>query len=177
MPSDMPSGSDPQTPIPQRGAAPWMKWLLAGSLALNLAVLGLAAGAMWRAHGWSGPSHGVRHGGYARPYIAALGHDARRDLLGQMRGRRGAMPAPQEMQAQYAAVLAALTAQPFAPDTLKRALADQAQAAQQFEQDAHAAFLQMVLDMSPAARADYAARLGRIMAHGRRPFRRQDGSG
>ncbi len=43
--------NDQQNPTPRSGMRPWLKVVLALSLALNLAVIGIGAGAAWRFQG------------------------------------------------------------------------------------------------------------------------------
>ncbi|WP_299965723.1 periplasmic heavy metal sensor [uncultured Roseobacter sp.] len=160
-----------------RGGMPrWVKLLLGVSLALNLAVAGIVAGAMLRDGGdrRGGPRLGA-FGGYAAPYIMALPPETRRAVLQTMRGRGaagdGAMPDRTARRAFYADVITALEAQPFDRAALTAALARQARGAVAVQQVGQAAWLEVVTDMNDADRAEYALAVEEVLARGAKRHR------
>lgn len=150
----------------------WLRWVLAGSLALNLLVAGLVAGAFLRG---DAPGRSMRLDLSIFPYTQAFAPEDRAALLRDWRARG---PAPREIaaqrQAEQRAVLAALRADPFVPATLEAAMAmrlDQAQAHQALGQ---AILVERLRALDPAARALYADRLEDAIARGPRPRRSDD---
>lgn len=153
----MKADSDPHAAAPRRRR--WMRWALGLSLALNLAVLGLVAGAALR-HG------GPDRGGHPKPMGVMLYRELPREIRRELRETAFAPRAEIDRQrrADAAAVDAALRAQPFDPARLEAVL--QAQAAQRAAHHARmqAAWLDRVAAMSDAERAAYADRLQAALA-------------
>ncbi|MEX0347864.1 MAG: periplasmic heavy metal sensor [Paracoccaceae bacterium] len=133
----------------------WVKVLLGVSLALNLAVAGLALGAMLRL---GGPDH-------KRPMpktvgstlYRALPDDDRKALRAQTRAvhesRRGAK------ESDLKAVIAALDADPFDPQALRDVISKQAKARSAVFMAMQTAWIDQILTMDDAERQSYADRL------------------
>ena len=167
---------------PESRAAPagavwprWTKILLFSSLALNLLVAGMVAGAVLRAElgGAGGPGRAdradraepavMRELGYG-PYLRALTPQQRRDLSRAIRERSGDLRANrQELRRQMETLLEALRSSPFDAELVARILA--AQQRKLFEQ--HEIGLRILLSgleqMSDEQRAAYADRLERVL--------------
>ncbi len=164
---------------PESRAAPagavwprWTKILLFSSLALNLLVAGMVAGAVLRAEmgGAGGPGRAdraepavMRELGYG-PYLRALTPQQRRDLSRAIRERSGDLRANrQELRRQMETLLEALRSSPFDAELVAGILA--AQQRKLFEQ--HEIGLRILLSgleqMSDEQRAAYADRLERVL--------------
>lgn len=133
----------------------WVRVLLGVSLALNLAVIGLAAGAAFR---FGGPD-GVRR---SPPPMGAilyreLPRDDRRALRGRVFGSREQHAA--KRRADVAAVDAALRTVPFDAAAVGQFLDQQAQEHDTFQAAVQDAWLTRVSQMSDSERAAYADRL------------------
>lgn len=125
---------DPQTPKPQTSdtappppnAAPspsgasWIKIALAVSVALNLAVAGLAAGAFLK----DGPGRGMPKDLSFGPFSDALNGEDRRALRTAVKDRMPSFRESRaEARAEFATLLGALRASPFDEAALQSALA------------------------------------------------------
>lgn len=158
-----PVAPPPVAPVGNRG----LRIALALSVALNLAVVGVVAGALWRAGGDGRPSAALRDLGFG-PFAAALTDEDRRALRRDFLRRAPDLRAARaEMRAEMTEVLAVLRADPFAPDRLRQAL-DQATAR---TADRMALGRGLLFDhiaaMTPEARRAFADRLERAMTRGR----------
>ncbi len=150
----------------------WMRIALIVSLALNLAVAGLVAGAML--HGPFGGRDGrpeIRRLGLgpfadalAEPDLAALGEAVRREE-GSFRARRDAM------RSDFDAFLAALRAAPYDHAEVARLIASQQERVVESQRLARALLLERIEAMGPEERAAYADALD---ADTRRRHRRRD---
>lgn len=110
--------SDPTTPTPAPSKG--VKIALVVSLALNLAVAGLAAGA-WLKDG--GPHGGPRDFSFG-PFSEALSQDDRRAIRKALFDRAPSFREAREAaRAEFGALLVALRADPFDPAALRTALA------------------------------------------------------
>lgn len=154
----------PTAPVARPRA--WMRWLLIASLALNLAIAGLVAGAVVRAR-HMGPPHGFDLA--IGPIARALAPEDRRWIMRDLAGNR-ALPArdPAARRAEMRALLAAVTAQPFDPAAVAAALETQRSGAQSLQIAAETALVARLATMSPEARAAFAARLSDELARDRR---------
>lgn len=134
----------------------WIKILLAVSLALNLAVVGLVAGFAMR----GGPMMAGRVPamGYAMPYVLALPHEVRRDVFGAVRQDKSYRDR-RERRAEYRRMIAALRATPFDTAAVEAVLARQAEGASQVQSAAQAAWLDAVARLSDAERMAYTRRM------------------
>lgn len=144
---------------------PWMRGLLIASLALNILILGLAAGWMIR--------HGVPHGArvsqmeMAGPLTRALSEADRREIGRQIRqvirengGNR------QEMRASFDALVRDLRAVPFDPEQMTATLSAQRRGFQERFEIAQQVLIAHLAGMSDAERAAYADRVeARIAAY------------
>lgn len=146
----MQTDAEQKPPVPGRR----LKILLGLSVALNLAFVGLLAGAFLRhdpVAGRGGPQ------AYAWPYMAALDREDRRAMFRALRQERKAtFPERGSRRAMYEDVVQAMRADPFDAQALKAAVDRQAGIGVAFQQSARAAWLELVADMSDAERADYA---------------------
>lgn len=160
--------SDPQTttppPVtPAPSTARGVKIALALSVALNLAVAGLVAGA-WMG---DGPHRGMPRDMSFGPFSAALDSDDRRAIrralmerLGEFREQRAAA------QAEFETLLTALRADPFDAGALKSALAAlEARNAERLELG-RSLIETRLIEMSPEERAAFADRLEKGLNRG-----------
>lgn len=152
----------------------WVKWLLALSLALNLAVIGLIAGMAWRLAGPDGP-------GFRPPplpgavYTRALDPRDRRALMGDMRrALNGDRPDRAALRGQYRRMIAALRAEPFDPEAVRALIAAQSAVARARLDLGQRLLADHLAAMTPAERARFAARLEEEIA--RAATMRRDGA-
>jgi hypothetical protein len=140
------------------------KILFGLSLAVNLAVVGLIAGAALRkgAHGMAragGPS------AYARPYIQALPHDDRRAIFEAVRsdkngaGRGG-------RRAHYQQVLTELRAEVFVRSQIEAALKQQTEKALSGQNGVQTQWLNRIEKMNLQERRDYADAVEDVLKRG-----------
>lgn len=109
----------PDQPV-AAGGPRWMKLALAVSVALNLAVAGLAAGAWLR----EGPRRGMPHDMSFGPFTEALNDVDRRELRRAFAERLpGFREARQEIRTDLETLLATLRADPFDQTAAEDALA------------------------------------------------------
>lgn len=171
-----PAGPMPQTPMPQTPAPhtpaphtpapafrtrPWIKVVLALSLALNLGIAGMTAGAFLR-HG--GPPSADRDLGLG-PLGDALTREDRKALRKAFVAahpdlKKGAAA----LRADFDAVLAALRAQPFDPAALDAALATVALRNADRLETARGVIAGYLKAMPPEARAAFADRLEKTLS-------------
>lgn len=143
-----------------------LKITLGLSLALNLAVVGVIAGAMVR-HG-EGGAPGARHasfGAYGLPYVIALSRSDRRALGREVRSGAG-WPDRATRRAHYDEVLGALRATPFDKDALAGTVARQAETTIAVQKTAQSAWLEMVAGMSDGDRRAYADAVEQVLNRG-----------
>jgi uncharacterized membrane protein len=159
----------PAEPARQRSPL-WMRVVLAVSLALNLAVVGLVIGSAARdrwddRHAAGGRPHG--EGGsrgdaaaVMMPYAAALTQDERRALGREVLGRiRAEGIGLRDLRASVQAVAAAVRAVPFRPEDVAAELDRQRAALGRVQELSHAAILARLEAMTPEERAAFADRL------------------
>jgi uncharacterized membrane protein len=141
-----------------------VRWLLIASLAVNLAVAGLALG-VWL-HGGPGRHAMVRDLGFG-PFDAALRPQDREALKALVRQRAGDLTATRrDMAGDLTAVVAALRTDPLDAAALEAAFArqeDHLGARMKLGNDAVRAFL---TGLSAADRAGFANRLEKGLMHG-----------
>ncbi|MBV2358485.1 periplasmic heavy metal sensor [Thalassococcus sp. CAU 1522] len=132
----------------------WLRLLLYASLALNLVVAGVVAGALLRG---GPPPRDARD--VIAPYIRALDADQSRALRRAFRSaaRDGARPGA--FLAGYRDVLALLRAEPFDPEAVATALERQGDAAASRQALGRRVLVQHLSGLDPAARAAFADRL------------------
>ena len=159
--------SDPQTPTPPPvpavpATSRGVKIALALSVALNLAVAGLAVGA-WLG---DGPHRGMPRDMSFGPFSEALDDDDRKAIrkallsrLGEFREQRDAA------RAEFEALLVALRADPFDAGALKTALAAlEARNAERLELG-RSLIETRLIEMTPEERAAFADRLEKGLKH------------
>lgn len=144
--------------IPEPRSPRWMKIVLAVSVALNLAVAGLVAGAMLK----DGPRRGMPSDLSFGPFTEAFSLEDRRALRDAFRDRMpGFREARAAAKAEFAALAVALRADPLDPAALSAALAAiQARAAGRLELGRELIEARL-LAMTPEERRAYADRLER----------------
>ncbi|MFC7703081.1 periplasmic heavy metal sensor [Plastorhodobacter daqingensis] len=158
-----------------KAAAPrWMRFALLGSLAVNLAILGVVVGTLLL-HRGSGPPPVLRDLSLGL-YTEALAPEDR-DALRQ--AFRSAAPVVhglrRSQQEDQKRLLEALRAQPFDPDAVQDILAAQRLRMMQGAELGQRALVTRLGTMSDAARAAYADRLEELMSRPRRGPRGADG--
>ncbi len=141
----------PLTPRPGRR----VKLILAVSLALNLLFVGLFAGAALRHGGGKGGPGGPLLRSYGAPYMQALPRADRKALNAALR-QAGAIPNRKARAALYGEVLAGLRVNPFDSRAVADLMAKQQATVTGVQQAAQGAWIKIVSDMSPTARAAYA---------------------
>ncbi len=151
-----------------------MRWALGLSLAVNLLVVGLVAGAAYRVGGPhegadGGPGGNLRN--YGTPYIAALPQDRRRAIFKDLRANTGVGHMNRAARrAQYDQALEALRAVPFDLARVGAVLDAQREATLGVQQAVQDAWLTEIAAMDAPARAAYADRLQEVLERGpRRP--------
>jgi uncharacterized membrane protein len=145
-------------PAPEAGGSRWIKIALAVSLALNLAVAGLAAGAWLREGRDGGMSRDMSFG----PFTEALNDADRRELRRALGDRApGFREARREMRADLEQLLATLRAVPFDPAAAEAALATIATRASDRLDLGRELMAGRILAMSDAERQAFADRLER----------------
>ncbi|MFN6979897.1 MAG: periplasmic heavy metal sensor [Gemmobacter sp.] len=145
------------------------------SLALNLAVAGLAAGVILRQGGAlpGAPPRAVALDPGFGPFAAALSPEDRRALRRAFLAERGAvLEGIRADRADRAALVAALRADPFDPAAMDAAAARLTARGQERAELGQRLIRAHVLGMTAAERADFAARLEAAFA--RRPGSRGD---
>lgn len=139
---------------------------LAVSVAVNLLIVGLVAGAVLRDGGPRGRMMGELDFG---PFTEALSREDR-DALRQSFLRQ--MPDMSDMRRQmrtdFAALLSALRAEPFDPAALREVMKSQSARMQERLQIGQGLMLDRLEAMSPEARAAFADRLEERLRHGPR---------
>ncbi|MEM5478165.1 periplasmic heavy metal sensor [Pacificibacter sp. AS14] len=170
--------SDTNTGQKSRGSQR-MRLVLILSLAVNLAVVGLVAGAALR----GGERGGVSGDDRARamqtrdfgfgPYVAALEHEQRRDI-GRAFIKKAGLPdaARAGAQAKFEAILDALKAEPFDADLFQSEVLAQLNDLAEMQKIGATVIVDQVAAMTPETRAAYAVRLDQALT---RPQRREGG--
>lgn len=130
----------------------WLKLLLTGSLALNLAAIGLAAGLYLRHTG--GDKHGRRPPEVGAMIFRSLDRDTRKMLRQEAGGDHGSYV--KRRHAEATVVIAALRADPFDPVQLLAELKAQTQARDAFHSKVQEAWVQQLTNLPPQERAAFA---------------------
>ena len=166
---------DAQSPVP--GNAPQvkdatrvgkgLKIALALSLAVNLAVAGVVIGAALKFQRDGGRMAVPRDLAFG-PYSEALTRDQRRTLLDGMRQNgNGLKGIRTELQADLAAVLTSLRAQPFDASQFRLALEEQNARLAERVADGREGLIAVVSAMSDAERQDFAKNIERRLGERR----------
>lgn len=132
----------------------WLRILLGVSLALNLLVFGLLAGAAIR---FGGPDHKPPHPSVGAALFREMPREDRRELFQSMRGDRDREKARQAQEAK--AVLDTLRAIPFDPDALSSVVGRHLNRRSTKLAATQDDWLSRVADMDAEARAAYADRI------------------
>jgi uncharacterized membrane protein len=144
----------------------WRDWLLIASLGVNLAILGLAAGAILR-----GPSERMAAGPGLWHYARALPDPYRRDLGQELRtSRRDWAPSRDALRGQREALAQALTADPYDPARVAGIIGEELRLAADLGDRGAGLLLGQIERMSPSDRAAFADRLRQ-----ERPVRERSG--
>lgn len=155
---------DLQKPAPNASGTPrWIKALLAGSLALNFAVIAGAIGMAVTFDGPPPPDGGMPGVG---GYIRSLDDHHRREFGDAMRGAFEKRPSRETFMAEGREMIALIRAEPFDPAALKSHIE---QVSARFEAGRRAgddALIQIVAGMSQAERQKYADRLEKRLSKG-----------
>lgn len=148
------------TDTPRRSPR-WMKALLIASLAGNLAVVGVIAGAALRGPIAPTAAMSLPIEGFNRLHLAMPEAD-QAALRADLRSRRGIIRAHRkDVRAARQAFLAALTAEPFSAAALTRALESQAQIWTALGAETREVLVSRIGAMTPEARAEFATNLQR----------------
>ncbi len=148
----------------------WMKILLGVSLALNLAVAGLVAGALLRPDGAGDRfSRGPGLGAFGAPYMLALPKEDRRAVFGALRkGSKEQLPNRRARREMFDKVLTTLRATPFDAAALESVVTSQAAVSVTVQRRAQDAWLEVVAGMDDAERARYADAVEEFLKRGRK---------
>lgn len=143
---------------------PWLRIVFGASLALNLAVVGLAAGAYFR---FDKHDAGRRTMPIGAVLYRELPREEQRALRKAAMGDRHAHS--ERRRAEAEALADALRAVPFQASRVEALLEAHGQAMETFQSDVRAAWLDRVEQMSDAERAAYADRLQQAMLSRKKP--------
>lgn len=161
-------GAQPAKPAPQKSKFHWSRVLLVLSLAMNLAVIGIVAGAALGQDRDGGRLHTLqsRDIGYG-PFVAALSEGERRDLGRDLR----AAPGPERisraaLRREFETMLAALRAEPFDGAAFEALLDDKRLTLIERQKVGQDAFVARINAMSEADRAAFADRLEKLVRRG-----------
>jgi uncharacterized membrane protein len=157
-----------QAPEPkQKSRGVWLRVVLFTSLAVNLLIVGMVAGAIIRGgppgRGFEARQLPTADFGFA-PYVRALSPSDRRDLGREMRELTGDRRANREEFIAFArAFLDALRANPYDPAALQQSVARQQARLFGHQQVGQRILLGRLAHMSDGERAAYAGRLERSL--------------
>ncbi|MGP3697506.1 periplasmic heavy metal sensor [Rhodobacter sp. NSM] len=161
-------------PPPAPRSPLWMRIALAVSVALNLAVVGMAGGAMWRFH--SGEMRGpVRDLGFG-PFSEALAPEDRKEMRRAFLDQRGDFRMiRREMREDFQSMLAILRAEPFDPAALQAVLDRQQQRGARTAELGARLLGQRIGAMTPDERRAFADRLAESLTRRGHHGERRDG--
>lgn len=159
--------SGDQTPVRPTRSGRGLRWALGISLALNLAVVGMVAGAMLRdGPGMRGAM--VRDLGFG-PFTEALSREDRRAMRQALFERAPEIrQARQQRQEDLQALVAILRAEPFDAAALAAAMAEQEARMVGQLRLGQTVLQERIAAMTPEARRGFAERLEDGLGHGRR---------
>ena len=152
----------------RKGPSRGLKIVLGLSLAFNLAVVGLLAGALVRHDSLPGRSDRAPGlSAFGAPYMAALPRTDRRRVFAAVRaGLAGEVPDRHARRALFRDVLAGLRADPFDRARLEAAVGRQAQTTIAVQAAAQKAWLDIVTEMTDAERLEYAYAVEEVLRRG-----------
>ncbi|MDP5085133.1 MAG: periplasmic heavy metal sensor [Yoonia sp.] len=141
----------------KQAAKPSRLWrsVLVLSLALNLAVVGVVAGAVISGRFGDGPPRSFDLG--LGPVTRALTQDERREIGRALRRDRGLRSF--DLRGRVSAMVAAIQAEPFDEAALRGLMAEHAARVSEVQAKAQDAFVDMISQMSPERRAAFADQL------------------
>lgn len=156
-------------------AKPKRLWrvVLAISLALNLAVVGIIAGSIVSGRFGDGPPRSFDLG--LGPMSRALEPKERRDIGRNLRENR--VLRDYDLRGRVDGIVAALQAEPFDEAALRALLAEQASRVANVQVKAQDAFVAVVADMTPERRAIFAETLREELSKVRPPRERAPSGG
>lgn len=168
MMTDLPPIQPPVATV-KSGASRGMRWLLALSLALNLAVAGFMIGHALDRDGPGGPRGMARDLAFG-PFTEALSPQDRRALFKSMLSKAPAMrDARKATEADMALILSSLSAEPFDPAALDGALAAFNTRSSANLSIAQTTLRDFLVDMTPEDRLAFAMRLQERIKGGPKP--------
>lgn len=145
---------------------PWGKLVLAFSLALNLLIAGLIAGALLG----KGPRDSnplLRDLGFG-PFVQALPTKDKREITREMIGKAGSLRENRrELRREFEAFLVLLRSETLNEASLRDAITRQRSRVSERQEVGQELLIQRILAMTPGARADYADALDKALK--RRP--------
>lgn len=147
----------------------WMPIVLVASLALNLLIVGLAAGTVLRL---KGGDHAKAPPGFGPALYRALPKEDRRAMRGELSGlhKKGSKHRKQDFQA----LSQALRVVPFDPASVAALLQQQALATADLQAALQVQWLTRVTEMTDDERKVYADRLEEVVERGPRGHKRKD---
>lgn len=156
---------EPEQSIPQKPRRLW-KVIFVISLALNIAILGVVAGATWRFQGRGAhPAAKVLDTGSV--YLRALGSKHRRELGRKMRPAGGKdKKSHAEIAQGFDRAIALLRSEPFDSDAFAKVMQGHSRRAEMRMQEARNILLDHLNAMNAAERAAYADRLEKALRKG-----------
>lgn len=147
----------------------WLPILLGVSLALNLVVVGVIAGAALRFHG----DERMRHTpGFGPVLYRALPEEDRKALRSQL--RREHREGSKEREEDFGALTEALRAVPFDTTSVQALMDQQAEGRAAAHMALNRAWLDRVSRMTDDERREYADRIEEVIEHGKRHKRDRD---
>lgn len=142
-----------------------MRYLLIGSLALNLLVLGIIGGAVIRGPGGFGGPRGVDLA--LGPIVEALAPEDRQAIRTQLRANDMLRQHPRQIREALATALqAALRAEPYDPAAIEAALSIQRDRLVAVQTAGQQALVARIALMTPQARLAFADRLQEAIGRG-----------
>ncbi len=151
--------TDVQLPVGTEKSSKVLRIALAVSVAINLAVVGVVAGTMLNHRGDGGRMEMGRELGFG-PFSEALGREDRRALRNALLAKVPELRDNKRQRGQDAqALLAALRADPFVPDTLSALMERQHHRMEIQLQLGQELLRDLLIAMTPEARTAFADRL------------------
>lgn len=161
--------TDEKAPVPASGASRGFKILLALSLAVNMAVLGVVAGSALKMRHDGGRPAATRDMAFG-PFAEALSRDQRRALFKGMAERGSNLRAArEEFRSDVAALAASLRRSPFDAEEFRSLLMRQGARVEARADEGREALADLLATMPEAERIEFADRLERAMEKRRRP--------
>jgi uncharacterized membrane protein len=143
-------------PFPPPGRTRLLRWLLMVSLAINLAVMGLALGFLLRDHTGRPPRGFDMTLG---PVGRALAPEDRTAIRDALKARPDIMPPRRAREADFTALVMALTQDPYDSDALRKALSAPVRRAAEIQTVAATVLANRIDGMTDEARATLVALL------------------